>query len=120
MSESMTMQNQTAYFIKAHLNRKIVGFFMLLIVSIYIISMIPTLIAYADQSQTKTREYMSVQIASGDTLWSIATDHYSEDWESIPEYIEVIKSCNSLVEDDITAGCYLVIPYYKETPIAIP
>ncbi len=120
MSESMTMHNHIAGIIKAHLNRRIVGVSMLLIVFIYIVTMIPTMIAYADQSQTRTRAYKSIQISSGDTLWSIASENYTEEWESIPEYIDVIKTCNSLGKDDITAGCYLVIPYYTETADVSP
>lgn len=120
MSESLTMKNHITSLMKVHLNRKIIGFFMLLIVFGYIITIIPTMIAYADQTQARTRSYKSIQINQGDSLWSIASEHYSEEWKSIPEYIDLIKSCNSLYEDQITAGCYLVIPYYPDTQITIP
>jgi cell division protein YceG involved in septum cleavage len=120
MKESMTLKTNRVSFVKTHLNRKIAGFIVLLVVFLYIVAIIPTKIAYADQSQTRVKAYKSIEIVNGDSLWSIATEHYTKDWNSIPDYIELIKNCNSLYEDEITAGCYLVIPYYTTTSIATP
>lgn len=117
MNDLRATQNQGFILLKQHLNRKVVGFFMILVIFMYIITVLPTMIAYADQTNSKVKVYKSIEIKSGDTLWTIASENYSKEWKSITKYIEHIKRCNSLYEDDITAGCYLVIPYYTESEV---
>ena len=57
--------------------------------------------------------YKSIKIEKGDILWSIAKNYCSLDYyKSIDEYIKEVKSINKLVEDNITAGNYLTVPYY--------
>lgn len=114
MSDSMQKDNFLLLLTK-HLNRKLVVFFMLLVIFMCIITILPSMIAYADQTQSKVKVYKSIEIKNGDSLWTIANEHYSEEWKDIPQYINQIKRCNSLYKDDITAGCYLVIPYYTES-----
>lgn len=54
----------------------------------------------------------SVQIEAGDSLWSLATEYYTEEFVSIPEYIKEIKRMNGLSSDTLYAGSYLLIPQY--------
>ncbi len=56
--------------------------------------------------------YQSVHITNKDTLWSIASEHYTKDYQSIPAYIKEIKRCNRLTSDTIHAGSFLLVPYY--------
>lgn len=58
--------------------------------------------------------FESVFITSQDTLWSIATEYYSKDYgyDSIQEYIDEIKQCNSLESESIYAGSSLLVPIY--------
>lgn len=61
------------------------------------------------------KQYKSIQIQEGDTLWSIALEYNDEALsnDSTEEYIEDIKSINNLVRDDkITAGNYIIVPIY--------
>ena len=61
------------------------------------------------------KQYKSIQIEEGDTLWSIAIEYNDEALsnDSTNEYIEDIKSINNLVRDDkITAGNYIIVPVY--------
>lgn len=58
--------------------------------------------------------YTSVEIQSGDSLWSIATEYYTEDWEDVESYIDAIKEFNGLTNNVIQAGNYLSIPYITE------
>lgn len=61
------------------------------------------------------RQYKSIQIEEGDTLWSIALEYNDEALsnDSTEEYIEDIMSINNLVRDDkITEGNYIIVPVY--------
>lgn len=58
--------------------------------------------------------YKSIEIAKGDTLWSIAkenidTNHY----KNVHEYVDEIKAMNAMKSDHIISGNYIVIPYYS-------
>lgn len=60
------------------------------------------------------KQYKSVLIDEGDTLWNIAEENNDRDISgvSISDYIEDIKSINNLNQDEITAGNYIIIPVY--------
>lgn len=64
---------------------------------------------FASISHNDHKNYMSIEINSGDTLWSIAEEYATDCGESIPEYIENIKDINHMVSDNITSGNYLII-----------
>lgn len=71
--------------------------------------------AKSDQTQMISYKYFtSVKIQSGDTLWDLAQTYYSNEYESLTDYIEDVKKINSLTSDSIHAGKYLMIPYYSE------
>ena len=54
-------------------------------------------------------------IEEGDTLWSIASQNLNDVNINITisAYIKEIMKMNGLQSDRITAGMYLVIPYYS-------
>ena len=57
--------------------------------------------------------YTSIQIKTGDSLWSIAS-RYCSDPEQIPAYVKELRSMNHLETDEIHAGNYLTVMYYSE------
>lgn len=58
--------------------------------------------------------YVSIRIESGDTLWTIA-DEYVEGFNlSKSNYIKEVCQINSISEDNIQAGDYIVVPYYSQ------
>lgn len=57
--------------------------------------------------------YTSIQIQSGDTLWDLANDYITTEYQSINDYINEVKNLNSLETDDIHEGQYLTVPYYS-------
>ena len=61
-------------------------------------------------------QYKVVQIQQGDSLWTIAKNNMNPGFSDIRQYIREIKSCNQLEDDSITAGKYLMIPYYTVLP----
>jgi len=56
--------------------------------------------------------YKSIEITSGDTLWSIAEENMSEEYDTVYEYIEEIMDMNNLDSETIHDGQYLTIAYY--------
>lgn len=56
--------------------------------------------------------YKSVLVEAGDTLWSIASNNMGTEYESTDSYVKEVKNMNHLSDDDITAGNYLIVPYY--------
>lgn len=57
--------------------------------------------------------YTSVEVEYGDTLWGIASNYMTEEYRSLQDYIEEIKTLNGLRSDMIRSGQFLVIPYYS-------
>ena len=50
----------------------------------------------------------------GESLWDIANEHMTEEYDSPKTYIKEVKSINSLTDvDKIYAGQRIVIPYYS-------
>lgn len=68
-------------------------------------------------SQTQEVKYFtSIVVESGDTLWSIANKNKSYHYKSNEQYVSEVIQMNSLLNEDITVGQYLVIPYYADIP----
>ena len=74
--------------------------------------MFGTISTQAAPSKTTNKYYTSVQIGSGDTLWSIASEYITDDYTDMNEYIREVCSINHIAEDEIHAGQYIVVPYY--------
>lgn len=64
-------------------------------------------------AQTEYKYYASIPVEKGDTLWSIAEAHMGVQYNSVDDYIEELCQINSLDGESITAGMYLVVPYYS-------
>lgn len=58
--------------------------------------------------------YTDIVIQKGESLWDIANEHMTEEYDSPKTYIKEVKSINSLTDvDKIYAGQRIVIPYYS-------
>ena len=69
----------------------------------------------ADESIEYNKYFKSVEIKTGDTIWSIAEENIPENSSiDIREYIEEVQQINSLNGDNITSGMNIVVPYYAE------
>ena len=71
----------------------------------------------ATDGELMEKYYTSVYIEEGDTIWGIAKKYMTKEYRSIRSYVKEIKECNNLYSDDITAGCYLLVPYYATEPL---
>lgn len=55
-----------------------------------------------------------IVIQKGESLWDIANEYMTEEYDSPKTYIKEVKSINSLTDvDKIYAGQRIVIPYYS-------
>ena len=69
--------------------------------------------AQAAPAETSYKYYTSIQVQKGDTLWDIACNYMTDEYENVNEYIAEICEINHLAESDIHSGQYLTIPYYS-------
>ncbi len=69
----------------------------------------------AQSNKESIKLVTSVEVKSGDTLWGIASDYFSDNYSDMNAYIKEIKSANGLTSDDIHAGNYIIVPYYKSS-----
>ena len=60
------------------------------------------------------KQYTSVLIADGDTLWDIADEHNDKNLSDMSnkEYIKEIERINKISSDSITAGNYVIVPIF--------
>ena len=65
-----------------------------------------------EASTIKEKQFTSIQVQPGDTLWSLA-EEYGEPYKDYSVFIDEVKSINQLHGDHITAGGYLFIPVYR-------
>lgn len=94
-------------------NRKISYVF---IVSIFLFACIFMLLFpglhHARAAKHQVLNFASVYVQSKDTLWGIAKKYYSEEYGSVNDYVKEIKRCNSLTNDYIQSGSFIIVPIY--------
>lgn len=58
--------------------------------------------------------FTSVQVEPGDTLWKLAGQYADrEHYASREQYIAEVMAMNHLADEAISAGSYLILPYYS-------
>ncbi|MEH2948000.1 LysM peptidoglycan-binding domain-containing protein [Sporofaciens sp. JLR.KK001] len=60
----------------------------------------------------RCKYYTSIEVSTGDSLWSIAEEYMDARNQSVYDYIDEIKEINGLKSDQIRAGEYLMVSYY--------
>ena len=71
----------------------------------------------AASSEISRKYYTVVEVQSGDSLWSIASDYITDDYKDMNTYIEEVRNINKILGDDIRNGQSLTVPYYVKTVI---
>ena len=64
------------------------------------------------------RYYKTIEIESGDSLWSIAKEYSENSGLSIRDYIKEIKTINCMGSDRIQAGDSITVVYFASAPDA--
>lgn len=70
--------------------------------------------AQSNAEEISYKYYKSIMISSGSTLWDFA-DTYADDryYGSMEEYVHEVMEMNHLNDESITAGQYIILPYYS-------
>ena len=87
---------------------------ILVMVALFLVVLfvLPERTASAGDSSFGTYTITSVQIEEGDSLWSLASEYFTEEFSSVSNYITEIKRMNGLSSDTLYAGSYILIPQY--------
>lgn len=84
--------------------------FIVLLFSVFFITKTVT----AQRNVDRTKLVTCIEVKKGDTLWSIASEFSSDEYNDMNEYIEEIKDSNRMISDEIHAGNYIIVPYYAD------
>ena len=57
--------------------------------------------------------YTAVTVHRGETLWSIASSHMTEEYASVNDYIREIKEVNGMKSSNLDYGQKLILPYFS-------
>lgn len=77
-----------------------------------VLFVLPERTAAADNASNSRYQISSVLIEEGDTLWSLATEYYTDEFSSVADYLTEIKRMNGISSDTLYAGNYILIPQY--------
>ena len=69
--------------------------------------------ALEQDKEIRYKYYTTIEVAYGDTLWSIADRFMTYEYEDNNAYIEEVQRLNHLADSGIDAGNYLIVPYYS-------
>ena len=92
----------------------IIFLIMLIVLGIFFSSNTAKMNKKVKEVSSMNREKMvtAVCVKKDSTLWDIATEYYTSEYEDVNELIEEIKESNGMQKDTIHEGAYIIVPYY--------
>lgn len=57
--------------------------------------------------------YTSVEVEAGDTLWSIADEYMTAEYDSRDEFMNEVRQMNHITGSGIRCGSTILVPYYR-------
>lgn len=58
--------------------------------------------------------YANIEVQYGESLWDIADTYFCEaKYDNYEHYISEVMQINGMYSEDISAGSYLIVPYYS-------
>ncbi len=64
-------------------------------------------------ANTHNEKYFKcISVERDDTLWSIAKEYMSEEYDSVEDYIAEVMEINGLTSDTLYNGASIIVPYY--------
>lgn len=94
-------------------NKRILTAVCFLIVVLVMSSSISGFAQSKKTAEKFNKYYTSISIKKGDTLWSIASEYMTAEYDNIEEYIQEVKRLNHISGDTIYTGRYLTVPCYS-------
>lgn len=101
--------------------RNFIIFFLLFILGISFFFMLKgrggmnTVAARDLASGSQDKFFTSIEVQEGDTLWSIAGEYMSAEYNNRREFIKEVQQMNHITGSVICTGSLLLIPYYGES-----
>ena len=92
--------------------RRVIGI-IIAVVFVFLMSAFLSSNSLIEAQGTKDKQFTSIQVQKGDTLWKIAKKYMGNEYSSVDDYIEEVCQTNHIYDGKITEDMYLVIPYYK-------
>lgn len=99
------------YSVKSRFWRFLTGMILMILICISFGAFWVSAHEKTDAGDTIYKYYKSIEIQPGDTLWTIAEDTMTDEYDSVVEYVQVLKNMNNLDSDNIQAGQNLIIAY---------
>lgn len=109
---SIMMEGQIYY----QSNKKrvwILGAILLVIVLLFSVGFVTKTVT-AQRNAERNKLVTSIEVQKGDSLWSIASEFMSDEYNDVNEFIDEIKDSNGMASDEIHVGNYLIVPYYAD------
>lgn len=70
-----------------------------------------------DSMRINERKFFTTYVVEkDDTLWDIANNYMTDEYDSIYEYINEVMESNHLENTNIKYGQMLILPYYADVP----
>ena len=91
----------------------LIGAIILLLAIIFSVGFVTKTVT-AQRDALRTKQVTCIEVKHGDSLWSIASDFFSDEYDDMNDYIKEIKDSNGLTSDVIHVGNYIVVPYYAD------
>lgn len=63
-------------------------------------------------STSMKREYISIEVEAGDSLYNIAERYIGVGYSNLDDYIDDIKAVNDIKEDTVYVGKNIIVPRY--------
>ncbi len=88
----------------------------LLVLACFLVCSLTVIFAFTSTSvvahQDTYKYYTDVKVKANDTLWDIAQEYCSEEYDSIQDYIDEVRQING-ISYLIYEGQTIVVPYYS-------
>ena len=89
------------------------GAVLVLMLLVFWIACRPVVSAAHTAQNDRVRCYESVEIASSDSLWTIAERHAASFGMTTQEYVKELKKINRLTSDRIISGGHLIVVHWE-------
>jgi len=89
----------------------LVGLVIVAIVLVFILGSLSIPTSAKEIGPKVQRNYTSIEIQSGDSLWSIAENYADTLNMNVRDYIDEVKEMNGLKSDKLVSGTYLIVVY---------
>lgn len=93
--------------------RSLIMYAMMLVLAVFMVNMFGSANQVeASENIVREKVVISVEVKDGDTLWGIASEYYTDEYEDVNELIDAIKKCNGISEH-LKIGQKILVPYYR-------